>query len=213
MNFLFKLAAKIKIMKIKKLLKISGALMVMALFLSSCNSSIQVSKKRHSNGYYVNIGGGNFESQARPVQNLALSNGAEKTETNKVDELLKAENTQEVVSTNNTTKVSNTELQTVKKETIVNHVTSSKKVSGKKSNKISNIKKAIKIKKALKNNNADNTSDVALLLLVILAIILPPVAVFLVKGLKIQFWLSLILTLLFWLPGVIYALLIVLGAL
>ena len=44
------------------------------------------------------------------------------------------------------------------------------------------------------------------ILLIILAILLPPVAVFLVVGLGTQFWINLILTLLLWLPGMIHAL-------
>jgi uncharacterized membrane protein YqaE (UPF0057 family) len=50
-------------------------------------------------------------------------------------------------------------------------------------------------------------------LLVILAILLPPLAVYLHQGaINTKFWISLVLTLLFWIPGVIYALLVVLGA-
>ena len=203
LNFLYKFAAKTTIMKIKQLLKISSALMVMLLFLSSCNSSIQVSKKRHSNGYYVNIGGGNFESQARPVQNLALSKGAEKNETNKVVELVKTENTQEVASTNHTTKVSKTVLQTVSKETVVNHVTSSKKVSGKKSNKFNRIKKAVEIRNAIKASKATSTdSDLMLIILLLLAIIIPPLAVYLVKDISTPFWINLILALIGWGVGI-----------
>ncbi len=49
------------------------------------------------------------------------------------------------------------------------------------------------------------------LLLAILAILLPPLAVALHEGhINGKFWLSLLLTLLFWLPGVIYALIVVL---
>lgn len=228
LNFLFKFAAKTTTMKIKQLLKISSALMVMALFLSSCNSTLQVSKKRHSNGYYVNIGGGNYESQAKPVQKLALSNGSEKTENNIVAESIKAENTQVAALTNNTTKVSKTELQTLSKEAVVNHATSSKKASGKKSNKISNIKKAVEIKNAIKaSKGSTSDSDVMLIILVILAIIIPPLAVYLVKDISTPFWINLILALIGWgvgfallggalawlggLAAIIHALLIVLG--
>lgn len=50
-------------------------------------------------------------------------------------------------------------------------------------------------------------------LLVILAILLPPLAVALHEhGINGKFWLALLLTLLFFLPGVIYALLVVLGS-
>jgi uncharacterized membrane protein YqaE (UPF0057 family) len=41
---------------------------------------------------------------------------------------------------------------------------------------------------------------------IVLAVLLPPVAVLIKKGLGGQFWLSLLLTLLGHLPGVIYAL-------
>ena len=42
--------------------------------------------------------------------------------------------------------------------------------------------------------------------LIILALFLPPLAAFLVVGLGIHFWINLILTLLLWLPGTVHAL-------
>lgn len=50
------------------------------------------------------------------------------------------------------------------------------------------------------------------LLLAILAILLPPLAVFLKVGLGKHFWISVILTIFFWVPGVIHAFLIVFDA-
>lgn len=41
---------------------------------------------------------------------------------------------------------------------------------------------------------------------IIVAIFLPPVAAFLTVGLGLQFWLNLLLTLFFFIPGVIHAL-------
>ena len=47
-------------------------------------------------------------------------------------------------------------------------------------------------------------------LLIILCILLPPLAVYLKEDeINSKFWISILLTLLFWLPGVIYALLVV----
>lgn len=43
------------------------------------------------------------------------------------------------------------------------------------------------------------------LLRIVLAIFLPPVAAFLTVGLGLQFWLNLILTLFFFVPGMIHA--------
>lgn len=59
---------------------------------------------------------------------------------------------------------------------------------------------------------AGNQPSTNTLLLVILALLLPPLAVYLHEGvINSKFWISLILTLLFFIPGVIYALIVVLG--
>ncbi len=64
-------------------------------------------------------------------------------------------------------------------------------------------------KKEKRSGSAPSTNT---LLLVILAILLPPLAVYLHEGvINNKFWISLLLTLLFFLPGVIYALIVVLG--
>ncbi len=47
--------------------------------------------------------------------------------------------------------------------------------------------------------------------LIILSILLPPLAAFLVVGLTTQFWINLILTLLGWVPGLVHALWLVIG--
>ena len=63
---------------------------------------------------------------------------------------------------------------------------------------------------ALDQAGSSPLSDVNVILLVILAILLPPLAVGLHRGIGTEFWISLLLTILFWIPGVIYALLVVL---
>lgn len=67
-------------------------------------------------------------------------------------------------------------------------------------------KKEIKkiVKKAIKEGKS-NDSDISKLLLVIIAILLPPLAVALVDGIHGPFWLSILLTILFYIPGLIYA--------
>lgn len=69
-------------------------------------------------------------------------------------------------------------------------------------------------KKLLKETKADRRAgkkaDDDTVLLAILAILLPPLAVYLKENeINSKFWISLILTLLFWIPGVVYALLVV----
>jgi len=53
--------------------------------------------------------------------------------------------------------------------------------------------------------------DTNTLLMVIIAILLPPVAVFLKKGAGKELIIGIVLTICFFIPGVIYALLVVLG--
>ncbi len=76
--------------------------------------------------------------------------------------------------------------------------------------RIKEAKKELKAYKHQQKNGAAPSTNTTLL--VILAILLPPLAVYLHQGeINNKFWISLLLTLLFWLPGVIYALLVVLG--
>jgi uncharacterized membrane protein YqaE (UPF0057 family) len=75
--------------------------------------------------------------------------------------------------------------------------------------RIADAKQLMKNYKAEKAAGDASTNTV---LLAILAILLPPLAVFLHENaLNTKFWISLLLTLLFWIPGVIYALIVVLG--
>jgi len=67
-----------------------------------------------------------------------------------------------------------------------------------------------KMEKIAEKQQQNNSQRVETILLVILAVLLPPLAVFLVKGISTEFWISVLLTILFYLPGIIYALFIVL---
>ncbi len=66
-----------------------------------------------------------------------------------------------------------------------------------------------RLEKLVKRNQNINPNDDEVLL-VILAILLPPLAVYLLEGVTTNFWIDLILTLFFWLPGIIFALYLIL---
>jgi uncharacterized membrane protein YqaE (UPF0057 family) len=75
--------------------------------------------------------------------------------------------------------------------------------------RISEAKKTLKKYKADKRAGKAEPSDNTVLLC-ILAILLPPLAVYLSQGeINTKFWISIILTLLFWIPGVIYAFIVI----
>lgn len=81
--------------------------------------------------------------------------------------------------------------------------------SKEKKERIKEAKKAIKKLKAEKKTSKEPIASKALQ--VIFAILIPPVGVLLHEGqINSRFWISLLLTLLFYLPGMIYALIIVL---
>lgn len=67
------------------------------------------------------------------------------------------------------------------------------------------LKKELKKMKKQKRATDDRT-----ILLIILAILLPPAAVAVYEGITNRFWISLLLTLFFFLPGLIYSLIVVL---
>ncbi len=68
------------------------------------------------------------------------------------------------------------------------------------------------IKTFKQDKKAGKEASTNTLLQVILAILLPPLAVYLHEGvINSKFWIDLILTLIFFIPGVIYALIVVLG--
>ena len=77
--------------------------------------------------------------------------------------------------------------------------------------RLKDAKKLFREYRAAKKAGKDTETDTVLL--AILAILLPPLAVYLKEGeINSKFWISLILTLIFWIPGVIYALLVVFDA-
>ena len=79
-----------------------------------------------------------------------------------------------------------------------------------KKQRLKEVKKQVNTFK--QNQRQGKAADEQTILLVILAILLPPLAVYLHQNaINTKFWISLILTLLFWVPGVIYSLLVVLG--
>jgi uncharacterized membrane protein YqaE (UPF0057 family) len=73
------------------------------------------------------------------------------------------------------------------------------------------LKEVKSLMKEYKANKASATPSTDKVLLAILSILLPPLAVYLHEGTTNgTFWISVLLTLLFWIPGVIFALITVL---
>lgn len=189
-----------------KKLSIKTALLsfvALGLVLASCNTTIEVAKRKHRKGYHVSINKNNKENfvvQQDVAETVELANVdspavdtatvktsvvAPKTEEKKVVE--KSENEATVLTQENNNSV------TKKKEKL----TFVQKVKA--------VKQVRKQLKELKQSGAldgsdDIDSDVMFILLLILAIILPPATVFWIKGKESNaFKLNLIL----WLIGLL----------
>lgn len=79
-----------------------------------------------------------------------------------------------------------------------------------KTEKKARISEAKQLLKDYKANKASDEVGTNTILLAILAILLPPLAVYLHENaFNAKFWISLLLTLIFWIPGVIYALIVI----
>ncbi|MES2618593.1 MAG: YqaE/Pmp3 family membrane protein [Bacteroidota bacterium] len=174
--------------------------LVLALIFSSCGS-LSISQRRYSRGINIDwLAYGKAEKPEEKKANVAKKKAGLPTETKNT--VANSDNTAGTVQSNENGTVvaseSTASTSTQEKKAVKQHV------------KISPVKKALTIAKEFKekkqamNHHANtattdqsNDSDVNLILLVILAILLPPLAVFLYFGeLNIHFWISLILVLL-----------------
>ena len=79
--------------------------------------------------------------------------------------------------------------------------------------RIKEAKSAIKqYKKDKRSGQTSGESDMSLFLLILITILLPPLGVYLHEGeINTKFWLAIVLTLLFYFPGLIYGLIVVLS--
>lgn len=196
--------------------------LISAFALSSCNkSNQQVFQKRKYMPWFAQM------KAKKDFKQNAFSN--EVREPNYSNEVLHVENTPQLEQSD--LPVKSRALKTIGKRRIVKNATKAKARFDRKPKSPQPIKaKAEKwvnqqkpilrkdfAQKSVDRIEATDTSwkideeesDIALLLLLILAVLLPPLAVFLVRGLGLTFVISLILSLLFWVPGIIFALIVI----
>jgi uncharacterized membrane protein YqaE (UPF0057 family) len=180
---------------------------VIAGVLASC-SSVEIAKRQHRSGYYVSFGNKTEvnKTETKENQSVAQHEVAETSIEAQEVEVVNNVDASEVVE-NNVVNNQKNELTPSKssKQNLFTQNLNEEKVESKKSNFVQKL-----AKKSIVSKLSKPTNDIMLLILVILAIFLPPIAV----GLKtnwslIPLLISIILTLLFWLPGIIHALLVV----
>lgn len=174
------------------------------LFLGSCSTQFQITKKQHSAGYYVSITNNNSKVSSKETNNQANFNIIE-TETKELNNLQISDASMKKVESTNIaiTKVYESKANSAKtnSDNQLNKLDAQEIKSNIKSNKK-------EIKQLLKKAKNSELSDGELMqiLLIILCIILPFVAVGIYTDWDlIKVLICLALCILFWLPGIIYA--------
>jgi uncharacterized membrane protein YqaE (UPF0057 family) len=195
----------------KKLFSYSALGVAAALLLTSCGqmSSLSISKRHYNSGYYVDFGG-KKQAESKTVAannaNQVNQNIASAPATAITSSAVNADVQMQTVSNSATTTVS----KKAKKQMVSD-------IAIAKTNKIGTANVETTVSQAAPENvdsisqTTDNHSGIDTLLLVIITILLPPLGVALAVGIGGPFWLDLILTLLFYIPGLIYGLIVVLG--
>lgn len=190
------------------------------LLISSCNTSSNladssiIKKRRYTKGFQVSIKG--FQKDAKTSEQTAVI--AEKVQATEVGDKQYADLAEaSVAPVKPVTSSKDSDLEKASKAFVSEGVTKSdsdsndelseSNYSPEKSWTKKEIRKNLRHRKFAKGTPAAAAaSGESLVLYVILAIILPPLAVGLLYGIGTEFLISLILTIIFWLPGVIYAL-------
>lgn len=188
-----------------------------ASILSSCSSEkgLAIEKRKYRHGYSISWNGGKQETQQlAKVENEQMVRSEkmeamptiEPTVTNEAaspsPELFASSGQTEPVIFNETAAMKNAFTNST--ETVKEDAGSASKVDASTATK-KYTRAEIRQAKKFFRQKASGQTDMPLWAYVLISILLPPLAVGLYEGIHGPFWLSILLTLCFWLPGVIYA--------
>lgn len=190
---------------------------LIAVFLGSCSTSSDLTgnsvlkKRRYTKGYQVNIKGNNTDKKnnsvtadmeslkAKPVSAVQPNSMAQTSLSTEITEA-------DLVPNPKTSNANESANDAKAQREITTAAVKTKIETGKKSSKHQFAKHFRSNSNALGSSMAAASGGESLVLYVILAILIPPLAVGLLYGIGTEFWISLVLTLLFYVPGLIYAL-------
>ena len=203
-------------MKINKLLFIGFPLFT-AFLLTSCGRSVYIAKRQFNDGYYVHV---SKKVNAPTDKSFDSKNNLQSTlvnaDENKVKlvsaEVIKDSPTVENPSSDNSLFTSISEAPAISHSKALISTTPAKVKQTYSGQQFKEEKKSNRIRNHIaKGFTQQRGGDVPTVVLVLLCIFLPFIAVGIVDNWGTRFLISLLLTLLFWLPGVIYAFIVCFG--
>lgn len=196
-----------------KNIKLFFAFVLTTLFIvSSCS----IERRVHQPGYHISWKNSQSNNQKSDNEQLVAASETSKEEVQTVDKISilkskKVSNTvskKKLITNNETGKVTANEGSKVTEKNNSSSssiISEDKKVSKENEAFETQQKSDVKSNVDSKNNSNGIQDEVMFILLVLLCLVIPPLAVFIItEDLKLTL-ISLLLTLLFWLPGVIFA--------
>lgn len=180
-----------------------------AAVLSSCSSSVEIVKRKHNDGYYVHVNKSVKPTDKQDNHSLSASitdNAEIKNESPSPNVLLISEspvlieNTVSATESKKPAVVTKSQFKNLKD---LKSLSYEEKITYTPSSKLEQIKKFKQF--SSETNSPKRVEDIVL---VILCFLLPPLAVYLKEGIGTPFWIDVILTCIFWVPGIIYAIIV-----
>jgi uncharacterized membrane protein YqaE (UPF0057 family) len=186
----------------------SIALLALIFLFSSC--SVTISKRHYRSGYYVDIGSGK-PSEPKLREKLSSPIPVEPTANVTMDTKNPVpENVLTPVNATQSLSASSTKKKNRKSPALTTYYTSTDAyyVEPEK-----NVREYEYLPYSIESESpaqpVQTSSDVPFWAIIVFCILIPPLGVGLKFGIVDKFWICLLLTLLFWLPGAIYALIVV----
>jgi uncharacterized membrane protein YqaE (UPF0057 family) len=198
----------------KQTLNLWVAIIGIAAFgLSSCSTDkgLSVTKRKYRGGYHVEWNGTKQKKQSLTHNEMSVTKEAAR-EIATIEKMEKKKTTPVLASSDNAIVPYQSNITGANTE-IDNPITVDKSELGSSISELSKsemrqLKKEIKttIRQEMKTATENGSSDMPMWALIIITILLPPLGVGLALGFHKEFWITLLLWLLFYFPGLIYAL-------
>jgi len=188
--------------------KFNYVLLALIIVLGSCSKNNQTAfHKRKYQPFFVKTKGAKVDKPKELemaasdvfVEVETKQNQVRSEVTSQVDETVS--NSQEPISSNSESKSKASKVRLTEK-VLVNHFVK----KNLQTSEVTQQQKA-ELDRLLNEFSSESSEeeDIRLILLLILCVLLPPLAVFILYGFSGEFWLSVLLTIFFWLPGIIFA--------
>jgi uncharacterized membrane protein YqaE (UPF0057 family) len=178
----------------------------LTLILSSCGGPLSITKRHYNSGFYVERSGG--AGHTSPAESdTKTENVATKKLASRSVSIAAVSKTEEVETPANFVVTASAEKRHAACRP--KHIASGQTQLLNPPTSVAAPDKEKSVSNIFVHSNKSSRSDDRDLLLIILCILLPPVAVYLKENaIGLNFWIDLILTLIFWVPGIIFALLV-----